>query len=310
MPYQLVEERCGKWWHYWLAGPNLYINLVDLGEDVPSEYCEYAQPGNLINLHKYSIPVACLPLVYRESEGVWVYGGKSYTRLDSLLKAIEKATETWPHWCRWAPRGPLPPGILDTGLLQEALLKMPILRPKPEDLAVDFVVWTYERNVTTFLRSEYVHLTASSRFEERWREICEHDDPRQCYPGALGEVLADIRARGLVPAVDSVLFGRRFARPWGAAPVYHRSERGATRIYYVLGRLLREVLPRIMSHEQEDWEIPRLDLAPLDVQGPMLRRMRRRRPEPYPVIELVEDFPTGQDDARGGPLAAFDLLDL
>jgi len=319
MPYRVVEERCGRWWHYWWAGPVTYIHLVDLGdlgEDVSPEFCEYALPGRLVYMHKYSIPVACLPLVYRESETAWVFQGKSYTRLDSLIAALERAVETWPHWCSWAPRGPLPPGILDTGLLQEALLKMPILRPKPEDLAVDFVVWTYEKDVTAFLHSEYIHLTASTRFEERWREICEHEDPRQCYPGAVGEWLVSVKAQGKVPAVDSALFGRRYARPWGTTPVYYRTERGATRIYYVLGRLLREALPRIqMLKEQSEWEIPRLVFDDvLDIQGPIMRRIRKRRPEPLAPIEPVEDFLPPARDVKGGPLggplAAFDLLDL
>jgi len=308
MPYQVVEEMCGRWWHYWWAGPLLYAHLVDV-PNLPADYCEVAQPGNLLGLRRYSIPVACVPLVYRESESVWVYGGKSYTRLDSLLKAIEKAVETWPHWCRWAPRGPLPPAILDAELLAEALRHMPILRPRPEDLAVDFVVWTYKRDVTAFLHSEYVHLTASSRLKERWREICPHDDPRQCYPGGLGEALADIRARGQVPAVDSALFGKRFARPWGAAPVYYRVAGKTTRVYYVLGHLLREAVPRMqMLKEQSEWEFP-LDLTPLDIQGPLLRKARRRRLGPYPAIEPIEDLPTSQEE-KGDPFAAFYLLDI
>jgi len=61
MPYQLVEEYCGKWWHYFWAGPVAYIHQVDLGEDVSPEYREVAQPANLLGLRKHSIPVACIP---------------------------------------------------------------------------------------------------------------------------------------------------------------------------------------------------------------------------------------------------------
>jgi len=310
MPYQVITERCGKWWHFWLAGSNLYIHLVDV-EDLPESYCEVAQPANLLGLRKHSIPVACIPLVYRAEERVWVLQGKSYTRLDSLIAALERAVETWPHWCRWAPRGPLPPGVLDTDLLVEALRRMPVFRPQPEELAVDYVVWSYD-HPADFLHSPYVHLTRSPRARERWREICPHEDPRQCYPGALGEALADIWARGLVPAVDSALFGRRFARPWGSPPVAYRTERGWTRVYYVLGHLLREVIPRVQAlKEQETWEIPRLDLTPLDIQGPLLRKARRRRPEPPAPIAPLEDFPTSSSQVeRGDPFAAFYLLDI
>jgi len=306
MPYRVVDgEYCGKWWHYWWAGPVTYIHAVDI-PDLPEGYCEVAQPYNLLGTRKGSTPVACVPLVYRGSEGVWVFQGKSYTRLDSLISTLERAVETWPHWCRWAPVGPLPPSILDVELLEEALRKMPVLVPAPEELAADFVAWSYGRDVAAFLHSEYVHLTSSSRKEERWREICEHDDPRVCYPGAVGEVLADIKARGEVPAVDSVLFGRRFARPWGQTPVAHRTERGWTRIYYVLGHLLRETLPRVQAlKEQSEWEIPRLDLAPLDVQGLLLREARRRRPGPLTPIESYF-FPTSDSqEERGDPFAAF-----
>jgi len=40
------------------------------------------------------------------------------------------------------------------------------------------------------------------------------EDPRLCYPGALSETRF---GPGLVSAVDSVLFSRRFVRPWGLA---------------------------------------------------------------------------------------------
>jgi len=307
MPYQLVEEYCGKWWHYWWAGPLTYIHLVDLGAVSP-EFCEYVLPGNLLELRRGSIPVACLPLTYRESEGVWVYNGKSYTKVENLAAALEKAVEDYPHWCRWRPAGKLPPSILDEELLEEALWRMPVLRPAPEELAVDFVAWSYERDVAAFLHSEYVHLTSSSRFEERWREICPEGDPRQCYSGGLGEILASFKERGQVPAVDSVLFGRRFARPWGAAPVYLRTERGATRIYYVLGRLLREVIQRKQAiegfYKEEEAPLPSLSEY-LDVQGPLMRKIRRRRPEPFAPIE-TDFFPTSDGhEERGDPFAAF-----
>jgi len=279
-------------------------------EDLPESYCEVAQLANLLGLRKHSMPVACLPLVYREGEGVWVYGGKSYTRLDSLIAALEKAVDTWPHWCKWAPHGPLPPGVLDTELLEAALRRMPILRPQPETLAVDFVVWSY-RDLADFLRSEYIHLTASSRFKERWREICPERDPRACYPGAVGELLADIRARWLVPAVDSVLFGKTLARPWGAAPVSRLVAGRTTYVYYVLGHLLREVLPRMREQADSELPLPAPDLTPIDVQGPMLRKHRKRRPEPLsPIVPIEEGLPTGQDSDSSGPFAAFDLLDL
>jgi len=285
-----------------------YIHQVDI-PDLPESYCEVAQPANLLHLTRYSIPVACLPLVYREGEGVWVYGGKSYTRLDSLIAALEKAVDTWPHWCRWAPHGPLPPGVLDTDLLVEALRRMTVFRPQPEELGVDFVVWSYTYDLTDFLRSEFVVYTRAKRTSEKWRELCPEGDPRACYPGAVGEILASLQAEGKTPAVDSILFGARFARPWGFPPVAHKTERGWTRVYYVLGHLLREAIPRIQMRGQSEWEIPRLDPAPLDVQGPLLRERRKRKPEPLSPISPIEDLSTGQD-VRGGPFAAFDLLDL
>jgi len=311
MPYQVVTERCGKWWHFFWAGPNLYINLVDLGEDVSPEYCDFAQPGNLLELRKGSVPIACVPLVYRTGENTWAGQLGLYRRPDRLAKALVKAVEKWPYGCKWRylPFGGAPPSVLDVELLEEALRRMPILRPTPEELAVDFVVWSFS-HPADFLRSEYIYKLRAKRASEKWREICPHEDPRTCYPGAVGELLADIRARGVVPAVDSILFGARYARPWGAAPVYLRTAGKTTRIYYVLGHLLREALPRM--RERADSELPLLapDFAPIDVQGPMLRKARKRKPEPLAPIEPVEDFPTGQDDTRGGPLAAFDLLDL
>jgi len=296
-----------------------YIHLVDV-EDLPESYCEVAQPYNLLGLRKYSIPVACVPLVYKAGERKWVVTGTRnlhyYRKADSLAEALEEAAQGWPHWCRWRdlPHGGTPPGVYDVDLLAEALERMPVFRPKPEDLAVDFVVWSYGHDLTDFLRSEFVVYTRAKRTSEKWREICPHGDPRECYQGAVGEWLADVRARGLTPAVDSALFGKRFARPWGVAPVYLRTERGATRIYYVLGHLLREVLPRIqmLKRQSSEWEIPQLIVdEAVDVQGPLLRQIRRRRPEPLAPIAPLEDFPTSNSQVeRGGPFAAFDLLDL
>jgi len=301
MPYQMVEERCGRWWHYWWAGPLLYIHLVDLGAVSP-EFCEYVLPGNLLELRRGSIPVACIPLVYREGEGAWHYRGKTYARVSNLVKTLERAAETWPHWCRWSPLGSLPPSVLDVELLEEALRKMPIYRPKPEELAADFVAWSYA-HPADFLHSEYIHLLRAKRAEEKWREICPHDDPRQCYPGGLGETLAEIKAQGKTPAVDSILFGKRSVRPWGQTEIGVYTERGKAHVYYVLGHLLREVLPRVPQTATS--EIPLPTLVTPDAQGPLLRRARRRRPEPLAPIEPLEDFPTSGQE--GGPFAAFDL---
>jgi len=310
MPYRLVEEYCGRWWHYWWAGPATYIHLVDL-EGLPPDYCErLLLPANLLYMNKHSMPAACLPLVYREGETAWVFQGKAYTRLDRLAAVLEKAIQSWPYWCWWAPHGPLPPGVLDTDLLAEALLKMPVFKPAPEELAADYVVWTYG-HPADFLHSPFIHHTRSSRAGERWKEICEHDDPRLCYPGAVGEILASLKERGLVPAVDSVLFGKRFARPWGAAPVAYKVGGGWTRIYYVLGHLLREILPRMKEREEAGVGIPRLafDNMP-DIQGSLLRRARKRRPEPLAPIEPVAGSLSTPQAEGGGPFAAFDLLDF
>jgi len=307
MPYRMVEERCGRWWHYWWAGPATYIHAVDLGEDVPESFCEVAQPYNLLGARRGSIPVACVPLVYREGEGAWHYRGKTYARVSNLAKALAKAAETWPHWCRWSPLGSLPPSVLDVELLQEALLKMPILRPTPEELAIDFVTWSYA-HPADFLHSEYIHLLRAKRAEEKWREICPHEDPRACYPGSLGETLAQIKERGLTPAVDSALFGTRCTRPWGRAEIGVYTERGKAHVYYVLGHVLREAQARKAAAEEfyrEEVSLPTLDLAPIDVQGPIMRKARRRRPEPLALIEPLEDFPTSGQE--GGPFAAFDL---
>jgi len=318
MPFQVVEEYCGQWWHYWWAGPLLYIHLVDLGEDTPLSYCEFAQPARLIYMRKHSVPVACVPLTYRVGEDRWVVAGTRvqhfYRRPDNLAEALAKAVETWPYGCRWRdlPFGGAPPGVYDVELLEEALRHMPVFRPVPEELAVDYVVWSY-RYLADFLRSEFIYLTRAKRSEEKWREICPEGDPRRCYPGAVGEILYSFKEQGLTPAVDSVLFGRRFARPWGVAPVAYKTERGWSRVYYVLGHLLRAALPRIMSHEQAEWEIPRLTVdEPIDIQGPMLRKARKRRPEPLAPIAPIEeeDLPPRAQGVKGGPFAAFDLLDL
>jgi len=308
MPYQLVTEYCGRWWHFFWAGPNLYVHLVDV-EGLPEDYCEVAQPGNLLGLRRGSIPVACVPLVYRAGEDVWVVAGNRnhhyYRRADRLAKVLEKNVETWPYWCSWTPVGRVPPSVYDVELLAEALLKMPVYKPPPEELAIDFVAWSYEKDVSNFLHSEYIHLVRSSRAEERWREICPEGDPRQCYPGALGEILASLKEQGKTPAVDSTVFGARFARPWGAPPVYLRN---GARVYYVLGHVLREVVQRKVM-EQADVEIPILPVADyIDVQGPIMRRERRRKPTPSAPIASIEDFPTS-GDVKGGPLAVFDFLD-
>jgi len=313
MPYLLKEEYCGRWWHYWLAGPNLYIHLVDI-PGLPESYCEVAQPVNLLRLPRYSIPVACVPLTYRVGEDRWVVAGTRanhfYRRPDRLAKALAKAVETWPYGCRWSPVGPVPPGVYDTELLEEALRRMPILRPRPEELAVDYVVWSFS-HPADFLHSPYVYLSRAKHAEEKWAEICPHEDPRACYQGALGELLASFKAQGKVPAVDSILFGKRFARPWGQKETAVHTEKGKVYVYYVLGHLLKAILPRMqVLKEQSEWEFPRLDLTPLDVQGPLLRKARRRRPEPLAPIES-DFFPTSSSQVeRGGPLAAFDLLDL
>jgi len=312
MPYQMVTEYCGRWWHYWWAGPNLYIHLVDLGEDTPLSYCEFAQPARLIYMRKHSVPVACVPLTYRVGEDRWVVAGTRvnhyYRRADNLAEALEEAAQGWPYGCRWRdlPYGGAPPGVYDVGLLAEALERMSVFRPVPEELAVDYVVWSYQ-HPANFLHSEFIYLLRAKHASEKWAEICPHEDPRTCYPGAVGEILASFKAQGKVPAVDSALFGRRFARPWGAAPVYLRT----TRIYYVLGHLLREALSRmqVLKDQPSEWEFP-LDLTPLDVQGALLRKARKRRPEPLsPIVPIEEGLPTSQEE-KGGPLAAFYLLDL
>jgi len=315
MPYQMVTEYCGRWWHFWWAGPLLYVHSVDV-EDLPESYCEIAQPANLLHLTRYSIPVACVPLTYRVGDSAWAVVGENkqhyYRRADKLAKALEEAAETWPYWCNWTPVGRIPPGVLDRELLVEALLRMPILQLKPEDLAVDYVAWTYGQNLVGFLQSDFVHLTRAKRAEEKWREICEYGDPRQCYPGAVGAVLADIRGRGLVPAVDASLFGvrRRYTTPWGFAESSIRTQRGRMRVYYVLGYLLRAVLARRAVTEmfyKEEIPLPSLS-EHIDIQGPIMHQRRKRKPEP--VLEPIEEFPTSHGQEKGGPLAVFDLLAL
>jgi len=313
MPYQQVTEYCGRWWHFFWAGPLLYVHLVDV-EGLPEDYCEVAQPASLLRRSRDSIPVACVPLVYRLGESAWVTVGNNrrhyYRRADKLAKALAKAAETWPHWCRWSPVGPLPPSILDVGLLQEALLKMPVYKPPPEELAIDFVTWSYA-HPADFLHSEYIHLLRAKRAGEKWREICEHGDPRACYPGPLGELLADIRARGLVPAVDASLFGARhkYTAPWGFAESSIRTQRGRVRVYYTVGHILREVVQRKRLVEPADSELPLLPVdGPIDPQGPIMRQRRRRGPKP--VLEPTGEFPTSHGQEKGGPLAVFDLLDL
>ena len=287
----------------------MYVHLVDLG-DVSPEYCEYAQPVSLLRRGRDSVPVACLPLTYRAGEGVWVHNGKSYTRLDNLAEALAKAVETWSHWCKWAPVGSLPPAIYDVELLHEALRRMPVYRPPPEELAIDYASWVYGNNLASFLHSEYIHKLRARRASAKWREICEHDDPRACYHGELGELLALLKEQGKTPAVDSVLFGRRFARPWGAPPVSHRVSGRTTYVYYVLGHILREVLARApkIAGEESPWLT--LDTVP-DVQAPIMHEKRRRKTKPFTPIEPVEDFPSGQSDVtEGDPFAAFNTLDL
>jgi len=309
MPYQLVEEYCGRWWHFWWAGPNLYVHLVDV-EGLPEDYCEVAQPASLLRRSRDSIPVACVPLVYRGSEDVWVVAGNRnhhyYRRADRLARHLENIVTTWPYDCAWTPVGRVPPAVYDVELLEEALRHMPILRPKPEELAVDYVAWSY-RDLADFLRSEYIYLVQARRSKEKWREICEHGDPRTCYSGALGELLASIKEQGLTPAIDAALFGFRYAKPWGAVPVYLRQR---VRVYYVLGRLLKAAIQRAPPSTSADSELPLLPVdGPMDPQGPIMRQRRRRKPTPSAPIALLEDFlPTTHGQERGGPLAVFDLL--
>jgi len=313
MPFQAVAERCGKWWFYWWAGPVLYIHAVDLG-DVSPEYCEVAQPYALLGMRRGSIPVACVPLVYRAREDAWAVAGARghhYRRADKLAKALAETVETWPYGCAWTPAGRVPPAVLDVGLLAEALERMPVYRLPPEELATDYVVWSYGQDLVGFLRSEFIHLVRSSRAEERWREICEREDPRACYPGPIGELLADIRARGLVPAVDASLFGARhkYTAPWGFAESSIRTQRGRVRVYYTVGHILREVVQRKRLVEPADSELPLLPVdGPIDPQGPIMRQ--RRRQGPKPVLEPTGEFPTSHGQEKGGPLAVFDLLDL
>jgi len=248
MPYQVVEEYCGRWWHFFWAGPLLYVHLVDIPDLSPS-YCEVAQPTSLLNHSKYSIPVACVPLVYRAGEQRWAASGVRgfFRRTDKLAEALEEAAQRWPYWCSWTPAGRVPPSVYDVGLLAEALEKMPIYDPPPEDLAIDYVNWSYPY-LPDFLDSEFVHVVRgpNAEFVARWREICEHEDPRQCYPGALGEKLSLIKRHKLVPGLDGMLFGKTFLqrRPWGIPPSYLKRDGGLMIVYYALGHVLRGVFER------------------------------------------------------------------
>jgi len=245
VPFRVVEERCGKWWLYWWAGPLTYIHLIDV--EVPEWACGVVLPVNLIGLNRGSVPVACVPLTYKLSEDKWWHGGLEHLSAEGLAEKLEGEAPDYPHWCLWVPHwGPLPPGVYDAELLAEALRRMPALAPSPEELAVDFVDWSFPE-LADFLRSDYVvYPTGRVQYKrEKWREICEHDDPRQCYPGALGERLAVIKfQRNTVPAMDSSLFGKRYARPWGYKHVTMYYKGRVVRVYYVLGHLLRGVLEK------------------------------------------------------------------
>jgi len=236
MPFALAEEECGKWWFYWWTGPAMYIHLVDV--EVPQDVCDVVLPASLLRLSRGSIPVACIPPVFKVREGAWFFGSEEYVKAERLARRLARMQHR--YWCPWAPAGPVPPAVYDAELLAEALEKMPVLRPTPEELAVDYVDLVYG-DLAEFLSSEFVYLYRAHRKEERWLEICPAGDPRLCYPGALGARLWEIKSRGLVPAVHGRLFGKLwYARPWGEPHV--ATKHGY--VYYVLGRLLRTVLAK------------------------------------------------------------------
>jgi len=215
--------------------------------------------------------------VYRAGWGVW-RGWRDCFRPDRLAKLLARDVPGGAgHPCVYEEGGEaheVEPHVADVSLLAEALAKMPLFAPRPEDLAVEYVYLRYAKpgRLAQFLDSPFVVLTEADKAREAWGEICPGIDwpPRgalrrrlaSCgYPAEVAERLAEWAHQGLTPAVDWRLFGLR-GRPWGERPAVVHVSGKARVVYYALGKVLRAAIgldgwPVTMGKPQ--WEEATLD---------------------------------------------------
>jgi len=194
---------------------------------------------------------ACVP------RGVW-RGWRHCFRPDRLARLLARDVQRGAgHPCVYEEDGEaheVEPHVANTALLAEALAKMPVREPRPEDLAVEYVYLRYVKTgrLGEFLQSPFVVLTEAEEAREAWGEICPGLDwpPRgavarrlaSCgYPADAAERLAEWALHGLTPALDWKLFAVR-GQPWGERPVVVRTGGEARVVYYALGKVVRAAI--------------------------------------------------------------------
>jgi len=195
--------------------------------------------------------------VYRAGWGVW-RGWRDCFRPDRLAKLLARDVQGGAgHPCVYEEDGEareVEPHVANTAILAEALAKMPVFAPRPEDLAVEYVYLRYVKTgrLGEFLHSPFVVLTEAERAGEAWSEICPgldwppHGALRRrlasCgYPAEVAERLAEWALRGLTPALDWRLFGVR-GRPWGERPAVVQVSGEVRVVYYAFGKVVRTAI--------------------------------------------------------------------